>query len=393
MNDARTQEVHQQHLIDALDREEGLKLELEAAQKEIEQLKRLAIGHESQLQEFNEALEAEETKTNDERTARQNAEATACHHRAEALEAKRKERIANEHCDAAELEVFRLQREMTTERCTIVTANRLLGQLREDLGLAEANRRSGDEQLHAAKAKVHTLNHDLATSNDRVRILEYQVKELGETILKQHQRVEYAENALRTMASELENSNMKLCDSNERYKDLEAAHKQGTLSTAAAAAESVRAHADKPSLHSPHKRDDPGIRERCASSTGFRQVFCDDESTGERMIDKLTSRTVENQVFWNDESTEERTISKLTSRTVEPQPNIAPGTPLFPSPAKHRPLPASVIIYHVESPKTSGTILNRRWLIEKDPPWRLWYWLRPDALRFLYRTYLSGGRL
>ena len=368
MKDARTQEIHQQHLVDALDREEGLKLELEAAQKEIEQLKRRAIGHESQLQEINEALEAEETKTNNERTARQNAEATACHHRAEALEAKRKERIANEHCDAAELEVFRLQREMTTERCTIVTANRLLGQLREDLGLAEANRRSDDEQLHAAKAKVHTLNQDLATSNDRVRMLEYQAKELGEIILKQHQRVEYAEEALRTMASELEDSNMKLCDSNERYHDLEAAYKR-TLSTAAAAADSVGAHADKQSLHSPHKRDDPEKQERCASSSGLQQVFR------------------------NDESTEEKMITKLPSRRVKTQPDIAPGIPVFPSPAIHRPAPTSVILYHAEPPTTSGHILNRHWLIERDPPSRLWYWLRPDALRFLYRSYLSGGRL
>ena len=369
MKDARTQEIHQQHLIDALDREEGLKLELDAAQKEIEQLKRRAIGHESQLQDFNEALEAEETKTNNERTARQDAEATACHHRAEALEAKRKERVANEHCDTAELEVFRLQKEMATERCTIATANRLLGQVREDLGLAEANRRSGDEELHAAKAKVHTLNHDLATSNDRVRMLEYQAEELGEIILNQHQRVEYAEDALRTMASELEDSNMKLCDSNERYKDLDAAHKQCTLSTAAAAAESVGAHADKPSLHSPHKRDNPEKPERCASSSGFGQVFR------------------------NDENTEERMITKLPSRPVKTQPNIAPGMPALPSPAKSRLLPASVVVYHIEPQKTSGTILNRRWLIEKDPPWRLWYWLRPDSLRFLYRTYLSGGRL
>ena len=365
MNDARTQGIHQQHLIDALDREEGLKLELEAAQKQVERLKRRAIGHESQLQELNELLEAEEAKTHAERITRQEAEATACHYRAEALSAKQKERVANEHCDAAESEVFRLQREMTTGRRTIATANRLLGQLREDLGLAEANRRGAEEQLHAAKVKVHALDRDLATSTDRVSILEYQAKEFGETILKQHQRVEYAETALRTMACELEDSNTRLCDSMERYKDLEAAHKKCNLSTAAAAAESGGTHTDKRSLHSLHIRDNPGKRERCASSSGLRQVL------------------------WNDERMVERMNVKLTLSAVGTQTNVAPETPVFPEPAIYSAVPASVVVYQVDIPKASGNVLNGPGAIWKDPPWRLLYWLRPNSLRFLCRTCLG----
>ena len=224
MNGARTQGMDRQHLIETLDGEDGLKLELEAAQKEVVRMKRRAIYHESQLRELNDLLEAEETKTYAERIARENAVVAACHYRAEALEAKRMEKVANEHCDEAESEVLSLQRELTTERCMMATANRLLGQLREDLVLAKANRRGGDEQLHAAKARVCTLDHDLATINDRVRILEGQAKDFEETILKQHQRVEYAENALRTIACELEDSNKRLCDSVERYNTLEAAH-------------------------------------------------------------------------------------------------------------------------------------------------------------------------
>ena len=367
MDDARTQGIDGQHLIDALDREDGLKLELEAAQKEVEQLKRRAIGHKSQLQELNDLLEAEEAKTYAERKARQNAEATACRYRAEALEAKRNERVANEHCDDAESEVCKLQKEMTTERCMMATATRLLGQLRGDLGLAEANRRCGDEQLHAAKAKVCTLNHDLATANDRVRILEDQAKEFGEVILRQHQRVEYAETAIRTMACELDNSNMKFCDSMQRYKDLEAAHEKCTLSKAAAA-ELGKAYADKPSPHRRHKRGDPEKRVRCASPSGPRQVPCSDESIGDRMTDKLTLSIVENQT------------------------NIAPGTPVLPEPAVLTPLLASVVVCQVELPKVSGKMLIGRQAIAKDPPWRLLYWLRPNSLCFLCRFCVGRGR-
>ena len=365
MNDARAQEVNRQILIDTLDREDALKLELEAAQKEIEQLKRRATRHASQLQELNDLLEAEEVKTYAERIARQNAEATACRYRAEALEAKRKERVANDHCDEAESEVLRLQREMTTERCMMATANRTLGQLREDLGLAEANWRGADEQLYAAKAKKYALDHDLAASNDRVRLLEDQAKDFEVTILKQHQRVEYAENTLRTMACELDDSNTKLHDSLERYKGLEAAHKQCTLSTVAAAAGHGGAHADKRSLHSLHTRDNPEKRERCASSSGLRQVPCSDESMGDRVTDKLTLSIVENQT------------------------TIPPGTPVCFEPAISTPVPTSAVVYQVELPKVRGKWLNGPRAIWKEPPWRLMYWLRPNLLRFFCRICLG----
>ena len=366
MNDAHTQEIDRQHLIETLDREDELKLKLEAAQKEVEQLKRRAICHGSQLQELNDLLEAEEAKTYAERTARENAEATVCHYRAEALDAKRKERVANEHCDEAEMEVLRLQRELATERCMMATANRLLGQVREDLVLAEANWRGGDEQLRAAKAKVNTLDHDVVTSNDRVRILEDQAKDLMEANLKYHQKVECAELALRTMTSELEDSNMKLCDSMERNKDFELAHRQCTFFMAeAAAAELGGVHADKRSLHSLYKPNKSWKRERWASSSEFRQVPWSDESMGDRMTDKLTPSTVENQT------------------------NVDPGTFVCSESAISNPVPASMAVCEVELPKTNRNILTGPRDNWKDPPWRLLYWLRPDSLRFLCRTCLG----
>ncbi|KAM0805207.1 hypothetical protein BDR22DRAFT_959302 [Usnea florida] len=368
MNDAQIQEIDRQHLIEILNREDGLMLKLEAAQKEVEQLKGRAIAHEYQLHEINDLLEAEEAKTYAERVARENAEATVCHYRAEALEAKRKERVANEHCDEAESEILRLQKELATERCMMATANRLLGQAREDLVLAEANWRGSYEQLRAAKAKVNTLHHDLAISNDRVRILEDQADDLVEANLKQHQKVECAELALRTMACELEDSNMKLCDSMERHKDLELAHKRCTLSTAAvasAAAELGGAHADKWSLHSVYKRKKSWNRVRWASSSELWQVPWSDESMGDRMIDKLTLSTVETQM------------------------NVDPGTLVCSESAIANPVPASVVVGEVELLKTSGKSLNGPRAIGKDPPWRLLYWLRPDSLRFLCRTCLG----
>ena len=366
MNDARTQGTYRQHLTDTLDREDGLKMELEAAQNEVEQLKRQAIGHESKLQELNDLLEAEEAKTYAERITRQNAEATACHYRAEALEAKRMERVANDHCDDAESEVFRLQKELATECCKVATANRLLDQLREDLGLAEAIRSRAGEQLRAAKAMVCTLDHDLVTSNERVRVLEDQAKNFEVIILKQHQRVEHAETALQAMVCELEDNSTKLCDSMQKHKDLEDAHKQCTPSTAAAAAAELGgARADKQSLHSLHKRDNPGKRERCASSSESRQVPWSDEVMGDRMTDRLTLSIVENQITWE------------------------PGPPVSLEPATSTPVPASMVVFQVGLPKASGKSLNRPRAIWRDPPSRLLYWLRPDSLRFLCRTCLG----
>ena len=353
MNDARLQGIDRQHLTDALVREDGLKLELEAAQKEVEQLKHRALYHESQLQELNSLLEAESAKTSAELMTRQNVQATACHYRAKTLSAQQKEKIANQHCEAAESEILRLQREVATERHTTATANRLLSGLREDLALTEASRKRADEQLDAATVKVSTLGHDLETSTERESLLERQARELGELISKQHQRVEFAENALRTMACELEDSNMKFCDSISRYADLEALHKQCILSTAAAAAASDSAHANKQSLYSLHEADDPEEREFCAS---LRQVPRNSKIPSESIHDALTSRTVEHQT------------------------KLAPETPICSERAIYRP---SVVVSHVEPPKARRDFLNGRWPIWKDPPWRLLYWLRPDSLRFL----------
>ena len=365
MNDAYTQGIDRQYLLDARDREDRLKLELEAAQQEVSQLKRLAISHAFTLLELNSLLEAESAKTHFELTTRQTAETTTRHHLAETREAQRNEKIANQHCEAAELEIVGLQREITTERRTKATANRLLGQLREDLGQAEANRKCADEQLDAAKGEMYTLSHDLATSTTRVSVLEHQAQEMGEIILTQHQRVEFTETALRTMASQLEDSNMKLCDSMERYEDLEALHKKCTISTAAAAAELGEPQADKRSLHRLHRRSNPEKRERRASSSNLRQVPCSDES----MADSMTN--------------------KLTLRTVETQKDTAPGTPVYSEPAKLTPAPASSVLCPVEFPKTSGKMLNGPRDIWRDPPWRLLYWLRPHSLRVLCRICLG----
>ena len=113
-------ELLRQSRTNARDEEHELTLKLQAAQEEIEELKRGAMTNKERFQKFDEALEVEEAKTNDERLARREAEETSRQHRAELSKAKRKEAIANEHCDAAEAEILNLKRDLSSERSAVV---------------------------------------------------------------------------------------------------------------------------------------------------------------------------------------------------------------------------------------------------------------------------------
>lgn len=115
MDNAYAVELLRESFINACEREDGLTLELETAQKQMEELRRCPMMSKARSHDIEETLAIEEVKTNKERLAKQEAEATTRHYRAEALRAKQKESVANEHCDAAEVEVSRLQKEVSTE--------------------------------------------------------------------------------------------------------------------------------------------------------------------------------------------------------------------------------------------------------------------------------------
>lgn len=357
MDDVYTMEIVRQGLIDSCKREDGLMLQLHAAQEEAEELKSRAIVNKIRLQELDEALEVEETNTNVERLARQNAEATTRQHSAEMLKAKRKEDIANKHCESAESEVLRLQRELSMERSATGTANRLLCQLREDLGLAELNQGNAYEQLSAAKAKLSILQEALGTATNRISMLECQATQSGEFTKNQRQRVEDMENALRTNVYELKDYKIKLSDTLERLNELRTKHMECDF------ASSVTATAFDTDTVDVHKQSPINLE----------------------TVDQSRSDTERQHVLENDRGIEENMVVKAMLSTAKNQTIIPSGKPAFPELAILRPAPALVTTSQIDTFKSNGRTPPAPRANLNNPPWKLLYWLRPNLLHFLFR--------
>ena len=221
MDDIYAMELLQQSLIDASEREKKLMLDIQFAQEEREQWKRAAFVSKNMFQELDQALEDEEVKTNAERLARQEAEETTQLHRAQALEAKRKENIANGHCAAAESEVLRLQCELATQCSAKANTDLVLSQLSEDLRLAELNGNTSFGQLRIAKAQISTLLEDLGVAKNHISILERQATN--------HAPMNGTESIFSRISHELKSLWLKFRDILRTYNDIYAEHSRRTF--------------------------------------------------------------------------------------------------------------------------------------------------------------------
>lgn len=221
MDDIYAMELLQQRLIDASEREKKLIMDIKIAQEEREQWKYAAFVSKSRFQELDQALEDEEVKTNAERLARQEAEEMAQRHRAEVLDAKQKESIANKHCAAAESEVLRLQSELETQCSAKSNTDVVLSQLSEDLRLAEFNGNTSFGQLRVAKATISTLLEDLGVAKDHISILERQATE--------HEPMGEDESAFSRISHELKSLWLKFREILRTYNDIYAEHSRRTF--------------------------------------------------------------------------------------------------------------------------------------------------------------------
>lgn len=235
MDDVYATKLLQQSLIEVSDRENQLTLDLQAAQEVVEQWKQAAFMSKAKFQELDQALEDEEVKTNAERLARQKAEEATRQHQIEVLEAKKKEAVANDHCDAAELEVLRLQSELSAQCSARAAADLVLSQLSEDLRLAELNGNTTFRQLHVAKAKISTLLEDLGAAEHRISILEGQAREPEKSSEKEHEEMEEEGSALCGISHELKNLWLKLKVILGIYNDIFAEHSRRNVATSMAA--------------------------------------------------------------------------------------------------------------------------------------------------------------
>lgn len=209
-------------LSDALERENLLTSELRAAQSSAQELQSRADEYKFKYQRLDDALEAEEAKTNAESLAREAAEEITREHRAAVLKSKRNEAIANQHCEAAESEINDLQQNLSVERSATETASNLSNRLREDLKLAEANETAAYDLLDAARAKVSELQQELLNAANDLCMLKRDASELEERVQRENQRATEAEDSLGIVLSELKSNGIRFSDLLERYNALEA---------------------------------------------------------------------------------------------------------------------------------------------------------------------------
>ncbi len=350
-------ELLRQSRTNARDEEHELTLKLQAAQEEIEELKRGAMTNKERFQKFDEALEVEEAKTNDERLARREAEETSRQHRAELSKAKRKEAIANEHCDAAEAEILNLKRDLSSERSAVVAADRLSCRLREDIGLAKLNEKVAYEQLTAARAKVSTLQEDLGVAIDHISLLECQVRDHEDSLKKEHQRIEETEEALGSVTCELEKTRSRLGKILEKYDKLEAKHNKRGAGIAVTA---LAFHTDRAAFDT----ESPVHHER--------EAFMRSAQEGE-------------QVFENDRGMGKTAAASVRLRTAKDQAIISSGLPALPEPAILRPVLTSVTSCHVEIFMTPGTPRPVPRANLKNPLWRYFWRFPSNSFSLLFR--------
>ena len=346
MDEVYAMELLRQNLISACEREDGLTLKLEAAQNEMAELRRCAIVSKARSHEIENILAIEEAKTNAERLAKQEAEETTRQHRAEALRAKQKAIVANKHCDAAESEVSRLQKEVSTEHSAKVAAELLSSQLREDLGLAKINEKIAYEQLHFVRSKASTLQEDVCVASDRIKMLERQVEEFVEVLEKGRQRVEEAENALSMTSCELESKKLELRAMLEKYNDLAATQS---------------------------KCDFPDSAVTTAFDTGSVEI---------------KSAKHEREQGFNTESDAKKNrpyFFEIGSSRERKRSDISTELPAFPEPAMLRPALASVTACQVEVFKASGRFLPAPTGNLRSPLWELLCRLPSNPLNLIFR--------
>ena len=350
MDDIYATGLLQQSLIDAREREKRLGIELEAARAEMRESQRREMVFKAKYRELDDTLEAEEAKTNAERLAREKAEETARQHHVEVLKARRNEAVANEHCEAAEAEIGRLQMDLSMERSAIAAAGLLSTRLREDLNQAEINEMAAYDLLDAAKAKTRELEED---ATNRIQVLEIQAQRFEQAFQNEHQRLAEAEHALGAVIAELETSEFKLSDVVEEYEALEA---------------------------------------KCDTTKSVTAPSCDTERNdiGEQAPNDVDTDEKRKQAVEIDRNAEEPIFGEASLRavrdqTIVPTGMVASGIPALPEPAVLRPAQASATVSQMEIFNACGRALPAPRFNPNRLRWRFLWKLPSRSLRVLFQ--------
>ena len=213
-------------LFEAQVREERLTLQLQTTQKELQELESRAAEFKFKYQRLDDALEAEQFKTNAERLAREEAEETIAQHRAQVLKLRRDEVNANKHCEVAEAEIINLREELSKERSKIAAWCELCSRLNEDVRRAETSELTAYDLLEAAKAKACSLQEELMDISEHKKKVEFQARSLEKRIQEEHQRATEAEHALDVLIYEVKSKDLQFSDLLEKYNALEAKHSE-----------------------------------------------------------------------------------------------------------------------------------------------------------------------
>ena len=308
-------EVLPQTLMEASMGGDGLMSKLQAAKQEIKELKQTVTVYKTRYQELSEALEVEEAKTDAERFARQEAEATTRKYRAEVVKARQIESVANEHCEAAESEVTSLEQLLATECSARAAADRLVAQLREDLSLVESNETSVYDQLKDAKAQACLLQDDLRIAEPCIAMLKVDERETKTVLQKEHQRVMETAEALSVAEEEAKCTEDRFGDLSKEYDTLKA------------------------------KLIEPSV------ISSMAPIACDGGSMGlevQSLVDlryagTLRPSQVHEQIMDTDKVMDETTIVEAISSIAKDRPFDPTEMPAFPEPAILRPTHTSAV--------------------------------------------------
>lgn len=238
-------------LSDALEREKLLTSQLHTSQLSTQELQCRADSYKQKYQRLDDLLEAEEAKTLAERSAREAAEERTRGHLAAALKSQRDEETANQHCEAAEVEIMELQTKLSVERSATATASELCARLHEDLQLAEANETAAYDQLDAARAKVSELQHEISGAANELRILKSSARGFEEMMRLESQRAKDAEDNLSLVLFELRSNEIRYGDLLDKYTAREAAQQRPCSCTTGSASATLHDTADNTDTHSP----------------------------------------------------------------------------------------------------------------------------------------------
>ena len=250
MDEWYERELLRKDLIDAQERKAKLQKELQYAQAETIEAERQALHFKRKYQEIDNDLEAQEAETNRERLARERAEGAVRQAQSEVKKARRDEAIANEHCDSAEGEVIKLQKELSRERSVAVALRQKVSEiqkakrneaiandhcdlaeteiirlqqelskersvtaaLREDLRRAGMSETAAYVLIDGGDATIRALRGHLDIAKDRIRVLEVEAERREECFEEEQERLIEAEEALAAVANELKTNELKCID-------------------------------------------------------------------------------------------------------------------------------------------------------------------------------------